>query len=1061
MKSVITWFAENSVAANLLMAMIVAVGVVSMGRVGVEVLPELDPKIVAVTVAYPGASPDEVEESICSRVEEAVWDVDGVDEITSRAAEGMGSIFVECRTDADAREVLDDVKVRVDAIDTFPDEAEKPIVSEIVVRKKVIEVAISANGDEWALRTLADEIRDELTALDDVSQVDLVNARPYEITLELSEDRLREYELTFDEVAAAVRRSSLNLPGGSVRARSGEILLRAEGQAYRGLEFESVPVRTRADGTRITLGDVAHVVDGFRETDQASRFDGVPSIQLRVFRVGDQSALAVADAVKSYVERKRAGLPEGFSITTWGDESKILRDRLDTLVHNGVQGLLLVFVILALFLRFRLAFWVALGIPIAFMGTLAVLVPLGTSVNMISLFAFILVMGIVVDDAIVVSESIHTHQSKHHEGRAGARRGVLEIAGPVLFAVSTTIVAFLPMAFMDGVLSRLWFMIPSVVIPTLLFSLVESLFVLPSHLAHVPRLMSWISTIPPFSWWVRFQTRFSDWLEGLAHRWYAPVLRLALRWRMATLAVALAFVVTAVGVVANGMLRFEFMPQIEGDNVAAQIEMPPGTPIERTAEVASIVEDAARALQDELRGTDAKVGDGDLIQHYLTALGSQPYRSATQNDGIGGGAAMSGSHLAEITLQLVPAEGRETPADVIERRWRELAKGLPPEAEVTFSAALTGADKDVQVRLRSADEDVLLAASADLQERLAEFPGVYGVTDTYEEGKRELTLGILPAAEQVGLRLSDLARQVRQAYYGEEVQRVQRGRDDVRVMLRFPADDRRDVAALERMYVRAPDGSEVPFSDVATASLARGYSTIQRSDRQRSVDVLADVDTQRQNKEALRQELMSSVLPAIEARHPGVRAGFTGTEQERAEALQQLGRYYVLALIAIFALMAIPFRSYLQPLLVMSAIPFGIVGAIGGHLITGYDLSMLSVLGIIALSGVVVNDSLVLVDYVNKRLREGATLFDAVVSAGTARFRAVILTSLTTFGGLTPLMLERSVQAQFMVPMAVSLAFGVMFATAITLLLVPTLFSLFVRDRAEAEEGRAEGVAPA
>jgi len=1063
MKAIIGWFATNSVAANMLMALIVAIGAISLGRVGIEVLPELDPKLISVTVPYPGASPDEVEESICARIEEAIADVDGIEELRSTAAENGGTVLAEVRTDADSRIVLDDVKVRVDAIDTFPDEAEKPVVQEIIVRKKVIEVAISAQADEWSLRRLAERVRDDLLALEGISQVELVNARPYEVTLELSEARMQRYGLTFDEVANAVRRSSVNLPGGTVRAAGGEILLRSSEQAYDGIAFEEIVVRTDADGARVLLRDVATVVDGFAETDQASRFDGVPSVQVRVYRVGDQSALAVAAAVRDYVARESGRLPSGIELTTWGDESKILESRLDTLTRNGLQGLALVFVILALFLRFRLAFWVAWGIPICFVGTLAVMPSLDTSVNMISLFAFILVMGIVVDDAIVVAESVHTHQTRLKEGRAGAKRGALEIQGPILFAVSTTIIAFLPMAFMTGATSRLWFMIPAVVIPTLVFSLVESLCILPAHLAHAPRWMTWLSARPPFAWWVRFQDRFATWLERVAIECYRPILRAALRWRFATLSVALGLMAVTFGVLANGMLNFTFMPAIEGDNVAAQIKLPPGTPIERTTEVARRVEAAAARLQEELRGTDAKVGDGDLIEHYFTALGSQPYRSASQsNDGIGG-ATISGAHLAEVTLQLVPAESRETSATLLEERWRELALvDLPPDAELEISAALTGVDKDVQVRLRAPSTEILLAASDDLQRTLAGFGGVYGIKDSYEEGKREIELALNARGEQLGLRQGDLARQVRQAFQGEEVQRMQRDRDEVKVMLRYPAADRRDLAALDGLHVRTDGGAQVPILDVTEASMSRGFAEIERTERQRSLEVYADVDTQVQNKEALRRELVESILPGLEQRYEGLVTGFAGTEKERADSLSQLLRYYIVALLGIFALMAIPFRSYLQPLLVMSAIPFGIVGAIGGHLVTGYELSMLSILGIIALSGVVVNDSLVLVDFINRELRKGHGLFDAVLAAGVARFRAVILTSVTTFAGLTPLMLERSVQAQFMVPMAVSLAFGVLFATGITLVLVPCLFALFVRPQDDDERvAREARVVPA
>jgi multidrug efflux pump subunit AcrB len=965
--------------------------------------------------------------------------------VRSVASESRASVFVEVRSDADPRAVLGDVKVRVDALDTLPVDAEEPIVEELLVRKKVIEVAIRGQADEKSLRRLAEGVRDDLAGLPEVSQVELVAARPYEVGIEVPEATLRALDLSLDEVAAAVRRSSVDLPAGQVDAVAGEILLRSARGADLGEQFEGLVLRTGADGERLLLSDVAEVVDGFRETDEAARFDGSPAVLVRVYRVGDQSALEVAAAVRAYVARRNPTLPEGLALATWGDESKILQDRLDTLLENGAQGLVLVFVSLALFLRFRLAFWVALGIPIAFLGALAVMPALDVSVNMISLFAFILVLGIVVDDAIVVSEAVHTEQGPGVDPALGAERGVVRVHGPVMLSVATTVVAFLPMAFMDGVLSRLWFMIPAVVVPTLVFSLTESLFVLPAHLAHVPRWLAWCAKVPPFVWWTRFQAGFAHWTEEAATRWYRPLLRTTLRWRWATLTAAAGVLCVSIGVVASGRLDFTFMPDIEGDVVAARIELPQGTSIERTRRVAERVEEAAETLRAEMRGSDPLAPDGEVVRHVFTALGSQPYRSNNQaNDGIGG-MAVSGSHLAEVALQLAPAEVRSTSAAYVEERWRALLTDLPRDAEVVVSAALTGADADIQVRLLAPSTTTLLAAATDLEERLAEVAGVYGIRDSYESGKDEIALELLPLGEQLGLRQFDLARQVRAAFQGEEAQRIQRGRDDVRVMVRLPAQERADLATLEDLRLRTPSGDWLPLADVARLTTERGVARIERADRQRSLDVFADVDTQRQNKETLRQDLERRLLPELEARHPGLRAGFTGTEKERADSLTQLKSHYLLALLGIFALMAIPFRSYLQPLLVMSAIPFGIAGAIAGHLVTGYDLSMLSVLGIIALSGVVVNDSIVLVDHANRELRAGRGLIAALESAGHARFRAIFLTSLTTFAGLTPLMLETSVQAQFMIPMAISLAFGVVCSTAITLVVVPCLLAGFVR----------------
>lgn len=1042
MHGIVRWFVRNPVAANLLMVAIAALGIVALPRVRVEVLPELEPGIVLVTVVHPGASPSEVEEAICRRVEEAVWDVDGVKEVRSTAVEGLGSVSIEVRSDADLRDVLSDVKVRVDAIDSFPVDAEEPIAREVLVRKKVIEVAISGRSDEWSLRRLAEEVRDELLALPNVSQVELASARAPEIAIETDERTLRAFDLSLDELARAVAATSIDLPAGSVDGADGEILLESSREANVGARFEELVVRNGPDGQRLLVRDVARVVDGFRETDEGARFDGLPSVQVRVFRVGEQSALDVATAVREYVARKQALLPDGLFVSTWGDESKILRDRIDTLLTNGAQGLALVFVSLALFLRFRLAFWVAFGIPLSFLGTLALMPGLDVSVNMISLFAFILVMGIVVDDAIVVSESVHTEESAGASPALAAERGVLLVYGPVILSVLTTIAAFLPMAFMDGMLSTLWFMIPAVVVPTLVFSLTESLFVLPAHLAHVPQWLTWCAGVPPFVWWTRAQTAFASWTERVAARWYAPILRTTLRWKYATLAAACGILLVSIAVVANGMLHFTFMPDIEGDVVAARVELPQGTPIDRTSAVAARVEAAAEELREELRAR----GEGEIVRHVFTALGSQPYRSNNQaNDGMGG-AAVSGSHLAEVTLQLAPAEERELSAGIVERRWRELCSDLPPDVELIVSAALTGADADVQVRLLAPDPAVLLAGAERLAEELAKVPGVYGIRDSHEEGKDEIALELLPRGERLGLRQADLAHQVRNAFHGAEAQRIVRGRDDVRVMVRLARERRAELATLENLRLATPAGDWVPLADVARIDFTRGVARVERADRQRSLDVFADIDPTRVEKEALRSDLEKRVLPELEAQFPGLRAGFTGIEKERADSLAQLGSHYVLALIAIFALMAIPFRSYLQPLLVMSAIPFGIAGAIGGHLLTGYDLSMLSVLGIIALSGVAVNDSIVLVDYVNRQLRAGRPLREALETAGVARFRAIFLTSLTTFAGLTPLMLETSVQAQFMIPMAVSLAFGVVFATAITLVVVPCLLAVFVRE---------------
>jgi multidrug efflux pump subunit AcrB len=1035
MNGLVRWFAANSVAANLLMVLILATGALTVPRILVEVFPELSSDLVTIQVPYPGATPSEVEESICVRIEEAIWDVEGVEEITSRAAEGVGTVTVEVRTDADVRNVLDDIKVRVDALDTLPQQAERPVVSELVPRRPVIDVAVYGDLDELTLRKAAERVRDELSALPELSQVELSGVRPYEVAIEVSEPDLRRYGTSFAEVAAAVRRSSVELPGGTLRTRGGEIVLRTDGKAETAEAFEQLILRTNPDGTRLLLSDVARVVDGFAETDQRSRFDGSPSAQVRVFRVGDQSAIEVAKAVSAYVAQAGERMPDGVSISTWQDQSLILRDRLRLMIENGLTGLLFVFVVLALFLRFRLAIWVALGIPISFLGALALLPQLGASINLISLFAYILVLGIVVDDAIVVGEAIHRRQQLGEDPAEAARKGALEVARPVVFAILTTVVAFLPMALLDGFSGKIWYIIPAVVIPTLVFSLIESLLILPAHLSHPSPLLDRLGQRFPFALWIRFQDSIARGLDRFRDGVFVPSLRVALRLRYATLAGGAVALALTLELIIGRHLRFDFLPPVEADNMAAQITMPLGTPVERTAEAVERIEAGIEALEREYAGQD-------LIRHWFTAVGSQPFRTEQSSNGGRISTGFSGAHLGEVNVELAPSEQRDVTSAELARRWRELVGEVPGAVELSFVSDLISSAKPIQLRLQSADDDELRRLTTEVIDRLEAIPGVYGISTSLREGKEEFRLSLRPEGEALGLRLADLAQQVRQAYYGEEAQRLQRGRDDLKVMVRYPESQRRSLEDVDRMRVRTAEGAELGLWEVARVERTRGASSIDRADRMRSIEVSAEVDETVADPNAVRAQLDRETLATLFADRPGARYSFVGEAQEQVDTIQDLSRLYSLALLGIFALMAIPFRSYLQPGIVMAAIPFGLVGAVGGHLLTGYQLSMISVLGVVALGGVVVNDSLVLVDFVNRERERHPKRHpsDSAIEACTTRFRPIILTSATTFAGLTPLMLERSVQAQFLVPMAISLAFGVAFATFITLGLVPSLY---------------------
>ncbi len=1028
-RGIVDWFARNSVAANLLMVLIMAGGLMTVAGLKQEVFPEFSLDMVTVQVPYLGAAPEEVEEAVCVRIEEAIQGLDGIEQITSTANEGMGTVMVELELGAEVGRVLDDIKARVDAIDTFPEETEKPIIREITNRQQVISVAIWGNADERTLRHLGDQVRDEISALPGITQVELANARPYEISIEISENDLRRHGLTFDYVAGAVRRASLDLPGGSVRTEGGEVLLRTKGQAYRGQEFEELVLLTRPDGTRLTLGEVAHVVDGFAETDQFGRFDGKPAVLVDVFRTGDQGALELAEKVHAYIAGAQPRMPEGITLTPWRDSAKLLQDRVSLLLRNGFTGFVLLFITLALFIQLRLAFWVSLGIPISFLGALWLLPGLDVSISMISLFALIVVLGIVVDDAIIVGENIFTHQQRHGDGLRGSIEGAREIAMPVVFAVLTTVAAFAPLLAVEGVMGKVMRVIPLVVIPCLLFSLFESLLILPAHLSH--RRASDPSR--PLGPWARVQNVVPAALRWFIDSVYRPSLDFGIRWRYLTLAVGVSTLILTVGLVLGGWIRFEFMPSVESDFVSAAVTMPQGTAPEVTSEAVRRLERGAEQAAAEIRD---RTGE-DLSNHLYAAIGEQPFAAAQQQNATGQAGSASAAHLGEVTIELTSAETRSVSADELRDAWRESVGAIPDAVELTFTSSLFSAGDDINVQLTGSSLDALRLAADEIKTGLGELSGVYEVADSFREGKREVKLGITPAAEVFGISLADLARQVRQAFYGEEAQRIQRARDDIRVMVRYPEAERRSIGDLESMRIRTPSGGEVPFSDVAVVEPGRGYAAIRRVDRRRTVNVTADVDPTVAAAGDIVATLDQEILPEILSRYPGVLYSFEGQQAEQRDTLGGLQRGFAIALIVIYALLAVPLRSYVQPLIIMSAIPFGLVGAIWGHVIMGMNLTILSMFGIVALSGVVVNDSLVMVDFINRKRASHEALLVAIKEAGIVRFRPILLTSLTTFAGLFPLLMEKSMQAQFLIPMAVSLAFGVMFSTFITLMLVP------------------------
>jgi len=1054
-KGIVAWFANNSVAANLLMLLLVIGGLTAMYRVQVKTFPDIEVPIISVGVPYLGAAPEEVEEGVCIRIEEEIQGITGIEKITSSAAEGACGVTIELIQGYPIDRALSEVENAVGGISTFPIETEEPVIKYLSPRRTALQIALSGPADERTLKVLGERMRDGITALPSVTQASLDGARDYEMSIEVAESQLRRYALSFDEVVRAVRRGSLDRPGGSVKTSSGEILLRTKGQAYTGREFEDVVVRTNPDGTRLLLGDVARVVDGFDEDDRYATFDGERAVAIKVERVGDQNVLDVTAETKEYVES--ASLPEGIRAAVWRDDAQTLRDRLQLMFNNGISGFVLVFAVLAVFLRLRLALWVSLGVPIAILGALMVFPIFEISIDVISLFGFIMVLGMLVDDAIVVGENVHRHQVSGESMLGSAITGTQEVSLPVIFGVLTTIAAFLPMLLAPGEMGQIFGAIALTVILCLVFSLIESQLALPAHLGHMKSESDEASTVVPGSIrarWRAFQARASSGLERFASDWYRPRLERMLEVRYVVLSAGIAMLVLSIATIVFGFgshkLRFSFFPPIESDYLMAHLALPLGTPVEETARAAAELEAAAYRMRDQLAAEGIEVDGHSIVEHVMVTIGEQPMNTSGAAFDV---AAGSGSHLAEVVVKVTSGDARPISAKDLTLRWKREAPPIPGAETLTFRYAFFSLGDAIDIQFASANVSHLREAAERLKERLAGFAGVFDINDSFSDGKLELELTILPAAETLGLTLDDLARQVRQAFYGEEAQRIQRGRDDVRVMVRYPQDARRSLSQLDDLRIRTPEGGEVPFHTVARAELGRGYSTIKRSDRRRVIDVTADVDEKQVSPDEVLAELARDFMPGLLADYPGLSYSLEGAQAEQAQSLGSLASNYFLALALIYVLLAIPLRSYLQPVIIMAVIPFGLVGAIVGHwlmyaireLFTDwtFNYSMMSVFGVVALTGVVVNSSLVLVHYVNERRDAGASLVDAVHEAGVARFRPIVLTSLTTFAGLTPMLRETSVSAQFLIPMAVSLGFGVLFGSAISLVLVPALYLIF------------------
>lgn len=1023
---VIGWFIANPVAANLLMMIFLVGGGLSLMRIQQEVFPEAVLDVVRVTVPYPGATPAEVEEGIVLAVEEAMRGIDGIDEIRSVAREGQGRVSAELSQGVSINVARNDIESAVNRITSFPENAEEPIISTPSNRRQVLSLLLYGEVGRHTLRRIAEQARRDLLRDERIAQVEVSGLPPPEISVEVGQAVLREFGLTRAELARLIDEASVELPAGDIETATGDVLLRVMERRERGEEFDDIAVVVDPDGTRVTLGEIANVVDGFRETDRTTLFNGRQAVRLRVFRSSERSPLEGSRAVHEYVERMEREWPATVKMQIWDDASVIFEDRIDLLIDNGRLGLLLVLLILTLFLRPRLSFWVTVGLTVSVLGVFLFMPMFGVSINMLSLFAFILVLGIVVDDAIVVGEASFHYLQQGSSPSDAALKGAREVLTPVVFAVLTTIVAFVPLLFLPGVLGEFFSVIPLIVIPILLLSLMESFLILPAHVAHMrtEERYAWLRRAS------RWQQSFSDGFQAGVERHVRPFVARVIAWRYFAIAVGLAVLLIAIGFVASGRIAFRFLPEIESDIVTASIELPVGAPIGETRRVAETVIDAIRGLQQQ-------DFDEPIVNGVLASIGSQ---DAARETPLAPGAETA-RHLAAVSVSLVPAGERTISASEVVQRWQERIGDVAGIEKISFTyRAGPGRGPDISFRLAHENLDILREAAAEFAEAAGGYAGVSQIDDGFDPGKPQIELRLKPAARALGVTELDLARQIRGAFFGQEALRTQRGKDELRVYVRRPDADRRQVGELLDKIILTPRGGEIPLREAAWVDYSRSRTVIEREQGQRVVNVTARVDRAETSAEKVNAGLRAGAIVDLQQRYPGLTFDVSGVQQDQRETVLALGYGMAVALIVMYGLLAVVFGSYVQPVLILLAIPFGFIGALIGHLLMGFDLSLVSMFGLVALAGVVVNDALVLIVNINERRRETGQVEQSVIDGTMRRFRPVFLTSMTTFFGLAPMMFETSLQARFLIPMALSLGFGILFVTVIAVVMVPALY---------------------
>jgi hydrophobic/amphiphilic exporter-1 (mainly G- bacteria), HAE1 family len=1029
MRRIIELAIGNPIAMNLLMIVTLLLGGASLLRIPRENFPDFSIDRISIKVFYPGASPSETEEGICIKIEEAIDGIEGIDNVTAQAQEGAGLVIVKIDPGEDPAKLLDEIKQAVDRITTFPEEAEDPEIEEILLRVRVMELVLHGDTSERTIKELSREIRDEILRLGDLSDVAVLGTRRYEMAVEIKEERLRAYGLSFDQVARMLRASSFNLPAGSIKAEREEYIVRIYGQRYNGQAFEKIPLITRSDGTVIRLGDVAEVRDGFEEEPILMEVKGKRAVMLGVYKTSEQNAIDISERVTAYVQRKQETLPKGLTLELWANETRYIEGRLKLLTKNGWMGLLLVFVSLCIFLEVRLAFWVALGIPVSFAGALIIFDITGQSLNLISAFGLIMALGIIVDDAIVVGENVFAHRLQGKSALDAAIDGTAEVAVPVVASTLTTVAAFIPLFMVTGVMGKFISVLPLAMLSCLLVSLVEAMLILPVHLRHDDaKRDKALSTLG------RGRKKVRDFIAMLFHGFiekiYKPSLRLCLNYRFVTVSVFVASLITSVGIFLGGFVGMVPFPKDESEDYIARLRLAAGTPLETTLVHLKKIENAARQLNVEFQARNG----GDVIERVIAVGGEWS-----------GLPPEKGSHFGEVQISLTASETRKVGSEEVLAAWRKSVGRIPQAISLLYKTKdLKPGGSPVEIILLAPKIEVLRLAADDLRAALSGYQGVFDIDDNLRPGKRELRISLLPRGRTTGLTLSDVSAQLRGAFFGAEARRFQRGRDEIKVKVRSPLAERRHVSQLQNMKILGKNGEEFPLLEVAKVDFHRGYSTIRRKDGQRRVTVVADVDEAQGNASEIVADVVKKVIPELKAKY-GIDYSLEGQAQESRDSLRSLGPGFVLALFLIYCILAVLFRSYTQPLIIMVAIPFSMIGVLIGHVAFGLDLSLLSLFGAVALAGIVVNDALVLVDFINRGVARGESFRQAVENAGVSRFRAIVLTSLTTVAGLFPLVLETSRQAKFIIPMAVTISMGLAFATFINLILVPALY-LMLKD---------------